>query len=107
MVTFLKITIKAFSLFFDAYILLRLFRSFIEDSQAGIKISPQDNNYMASTDRLVTLSGTIEEQMRATDLIVSKLSEDPHYTQSMNYPFSYPSRSFVKVFYFIVISCYS
>ncbi|KGN52226.1 protein BTR1 isoform X2 [Cucumis sativus] len=66
-------------------------KSFIEDSQAGIKISPQDNNYMASTDRLVTLSGTIEEQMRATDLIVSKLSEDPHYTQSMNYPFSYPT----------------
>ncbi|KAG6573860.1 Protein BTR1 [Cucurbita argyrosperma subsp. argyrosperma] len=66
-------------------------KSFIEDSQAGIKISPQDNNYMGSTDRLVTLSGTIEEQMRATDLIVSKLSEDPHYTQSMNYPFSYPT----------------
>ncbi|KAG7031990.1 Protein BTR1, partial [Cucurbita argyrosperma subsp. argyrosperma] len=66
-------------------------KTFIEDSQAGIKISPQDNNYMGSTDRLVTLSGTIEEQMRATDLIVSKLSEDPHYTQSMNYPFSYPT----------------
>lgn len=96
MVTFLKITIKVFSPFFDAHFLRRLFRSFIEDSQAGIKISPQDNNYMASTDRLVTLSGTIEEQMRATDLIVSKLSEDPHYTQSMNYPFSYPSRSLLR-----------
>ena len=79
--------------FLGANVLLPLCRSFIEDSQAGIKISPQDNNYMGSTDRLVTLSGTIEEQMRATDLIVSKLSEDPHYTQSMNYPFSYPSMS--------------
>ncbi|PQQ12584.1 protein BTR1 isoform X2 [Prunus yedoensis var. nudiflora] len=29
--------------------------------------------------------------MRAVDLIVSKLSEDPHYTQSMNAPFSYPA----------------
>lgn len=83
-------------LFLGAHIRLRLSRSFIEDSQAGIKISPQDNNYMGSTDRLVTLSGTIEEQMRATDLIVSKLSEDPHYTQSMNYPFSYPSRSLFR-----------
>ena len=83
-----------------------LCRTFIEDSQAGIKISPQDNNYMGSTDRLVTLSGTIEEQMRATDLIVSKLSEDPHYTQSMNYPFSYPSMSLfsfsISLWYYII-----
>lgn len=61
---------------------------------------------MGSTDRLVTLSGTIEEQMRATDLIVSKLSEDPHYTQSMNYPFSYPSRSLfrfsISLWYYII-----
>ncbi|KAK2969067.1 hypothetical protein RJ640_021106 [Escallonia rubra] len=31
-------------------------KSFIEDSQAGIKISPQDNNYVGLTDRLVTLT---------------------------------------------------
>ncbi|KAK7278615.1 hypothetical protein RJT34_23648 [Clitoria ternatea] len=65
-------------------------RSFIEDSQAGIKISPQDNNYYGQNDRLVTLTGTLDEQMRAIDLIVSKLAEDPHYAQSMNSPFSYP-----------------
>ncbi|KAK3030058.1 hypothetical protein RJ639_038469 [Escallonia herrerae] len=57
-------------------------KSFIEDSQAGIKISPQDNNYVGLTDRLVTLTGTLEEQMRATDLILLKLSEDPYYSQS-------------------------
>ncbi|KAK9911678.1 hypothetical protein M0R45_035573 [Rubus argutus] len=28
--------------------------------------------------------------MRAADLILSKLSEDSHYSQSMNAPFSYP-----------------
>ncbi|KAL2601355.1 hypothetical protein AAZX31_10G187700 [Glycine max] len=65
-------------------------RSFIEDSQAGIKISPQDNNYYGQNDRLVTLTGSFDEQMRAIELIVSKLSEDPHYAQSMNSPFSYP-----------------
>lgn len=66
-----------------------LSRSFIEDSQASIKISPQDNNYLGLTDRLVTLMGSLEEQMRAIDLILSKLTEDPHYTQFMNAPFSY------------------
>ena len=67
-----------------------LSRSFIEESQASIKISPQDNNYFGLNDRLVTLTGTLDEQMRAIDLIVSKLAEDPHYLQSMNSPFSYP-----------------
>lgn len=38
----------------------------------------------------MTVTGNLDEQMRAVDLIVSKLSEDPHYTQSMNAPFSYP-----------------
>ncbi|KNA06831.1 hypothetical protein SOVF_177350 isoform A [Spinacia oleracea] len=65
-------------------------KSFIEDSQAGIKISPQDNNYIGLTDRVVTLTGSFEEQMRAIDLILSKLSEDSLYLQSMNAPLSYP-----------------
>ncbi|KAM3698461.1 hypothetical protein ACB098_06G189500 [Castanea mollissima] len=65
-------------------------KSFIEESQAGIKISPQDNNYYGLNDRLVTVTGTLDEQMRAIDLILSKLAEDPHYSQSMNAPFSYP-----------------
>ncbi|XP_009361432.1 protein BTR1 isoform X2 [Pyrus x bretschneideri] len=66
-------------------------KSFIEESQAGIKISPQDNNYFGLNDRLVTVTGSLDEQMRAVDLIVSKLSEDSHYAQSMNAPFSYPA----------------
>ncbi|OMP12662.1 hypothetical protein COLO4_02905 [Corchorus olitorius] len=64
-------------------------KSFIEDSQAGIKISPQDNNFYGLNDRLVTLTGTLDEQMRAIDMILSKLSEDPHYSQAMHAPFSY------------------
>ncbi|WOH02421.1 hypothetical protein DCAR_0521810 [Daucus carota subsp. sativus] len=64
-------------------------KSFIEESQAGIKISPQDNSYAGISDRLVTVAGTIEEQMRAIDLILSKLSEDSYYIQSMSTPFPY------------------
>ncbi|KAF6171554.1 hypothetical protein GIB67_018078 [Kingdonia uniflora] len=64
-------------------------KSFIEDSRAGIKISPQDQNYTGLNDRLVTLTGSPDKQMRAISLILSKLLEDSHYTQSMNAPFSY------------------
>ncbi|KAE8700124.1 Protein BTR1 [Hibiscus syriacus] len=64
-------------------------KTFIVDSQAGIKISPQDNNFYGLNDRLVTLTGTLDEQMRAIELVLSKLSEDPHYSQAINAPFSY------------------
>ncbi|XP_021897822.1 protein BTR1 isoform X5 [Carica papaya] len=64
-------------------------KSFIEDSQAGIKISPLDNNYYGLSDRLVTLAGTLDEQMRAIYLILSKLTEDAHYSQAMHAPYSY------------------
>ncbi|KAM7268576.1 hypothetical protein ACFE04_010742 [Oxalis oulophora] len=64
-------------------------KSFIEESHAGIKISSQDNNYTGVSDRLVTVTGTLDEQMTAIDLILSKLSEDTHYSQSMNTPFTY------------------
>lgn len=69
-------------------------KSFIEDSQAGIKISPLDNSYFGLNDRLVTLTGTLDEQMRAIDLIISKLVEDPHYAQSFSAPFPYAGVSF-------------
>jgi RNA-binding protein Nova len=64
-------------------------KSFIEESQAGIKISPQDNSFAGLTDRLVTVTGTLEEQMRAIDLILSKLFDDPYYSQSASAPFPY------------------
>lgn len=65
-------------------------KSFIEDSHAGIKISPQDNGYVGLSDRLVTLTGSVSEQMRAIELILAKLTEDQHYLQAMNAPFTYP-----------------
>ncbi|KAK4761234.1 hypothetical protein SAY87_006127 [Trapa incisa] len=64
-------------------------KSFIEESQAAIKISSQDSNYYGLNDRLVTVTGRLDEQMRAIDLVLSKLSEDSHYPQSINTPFSY------------------
>ncbi|XP_068640668.1 protein BTR1-like isoform X2 [Aristolochia californica] len=69
-------------------------KSFQEDSQAGIKISPQENNFMGLHDRLVTLTGSLEEQMRAVYLILSKLAEDAHYSQSVNAPYSYAGVNF-------------
>ncbi|KAG9442203.1 hypothetical protein H6P81_018057 [Aristolochia fimbriata] len=69
-------------------------KSFQEDSQAGIKISPQENNFMGLHDRLVTLTGSLEEQMRALYLVLSKLAEDAHYSQSVNAPYSYAGVNF-------------
>lgn len=66
-----------------------MIKSFIEDSQANIKISPQDNSYMGLNDRLVSIVGTLDQQMNAIDLILSKLSEDSYYTQSSGPPFPY------------------
>ncbi|WOK98363.1 protein BTR1 [Canna indica] len=68
-------------------------KSFIEDSRAGIKISPQDNN-AGLNDRLVTLTGSFEEQMCAIFLILSKLMEDAHYPQTMTTPFTYSGVTF-------------
>ncbi|XP_047322348.1 protein BTR1-like isoform X1 [Impatiens glandulifera] len=64
-------------------------KSFIEDSHANIKISPQDINFPGLNDRLVTLSGNLDEQMRAIDLILSKLAEDPNYINSFTVPYPY------------------
>lgn len=61
----------------------------MESSHAGIKISSQNDHYAGLSDRLVTVVGTISEQMRAIDLILLKLTKDPYYTQSMNVPLSY------------------
>lgn len=65
------------------------YRSFIEDSRAGIKILPQDENFPGLHDRIVIVIGTLGEQMRAIELILYKLAEDAHYVQNMNAPFPY------------------
>ncbi|XP_072967636.1 protein BTR1-like [Typha angustifolia] len=69
-------------------------KSLIEDSHAGIKISPQDNNYAGLHDRLVTVTGSFDQQMRAIFLILSKLLEDVHYPPSLSSPFPYAGVNF-------------
>ncbi|KAL0905137.1 hypothetical protein M5K25_027318 [Dendrobium thyrsiflorum] len=64
-------------------------KSLIEESQADIKISPLGRKYAGFNDRLVTVTGSLEEHMRAITLLMSKVAEDAHYKQSMNLPFSY------------------
>ncbi|XP_011031614.1 PREDICTED: RNA-binding protein Nova-1-like isoform X3 [Populus euphratica] len=66
-----------------------IIKSFIEESHAGIKISPLDTDFFGLTDRLVTITGTLEEQMHAIDLILSKLTDDTHYLQNMHASLSY------------------
>ncbi|KAH6832675.1 binding to TOMV RNA 1L [Perilla frutescens var. hirtella] len=66
-----------------------IIRSLIEDSGADIKISPQDMYYPGLQDRLVMVTGTLAEQLRAIELIILKLLMDPHYQQSPNTPFPY------------------
>lgn len=65
-------------------------KAFIEDSNAGIKISPQDNNYAGLHDRLVTITGPFDRQMHAIDLILNKLMDDVHYPHNLSTPFPYP-----------------
>ncbi|GMI83360.1 BINDING TO TOMV RNA 1S (SHORT FORM), binding to TOMV RNA 1L (long form), BINDING TO TOMV RNA 1 [Hibiscus trionum] len=82
-------------------------KSFIDGSQAGIKISPQDNNFYGLNDRLVTVTGTLDEQLRAIDLILSKLCEDPHYSQAMHAPFSYAGvlSFYLAIEFYVCINC--
>ncbi|XP_073293229.1 protein BTR1 isoform X1 [Primulina huaijiensis] len=76
-----------------------IIRSLIEDSRAGIKISPQDNYFPGLHDRLVTVTGTLREQMRAIELILLKLVADSYYNQSVNAPFSYAAVAYSAMNY--------
>lgn len=67
----------------------------MDDSQAVIKISRLDHSYYGLNDRLVTLTGTLDEQMRALELILLKLSEDTLYSQTMTVPYTYAGMTFM------------
>lgn len=76
-------------------ILVCLCRAFVEDSGANIKLSSHDQTIPGVSDRMVTITGTLEKQLRAVDSIISKLSEDPNYAQYANAPISYPGMSYI------------
>lgn len=79
-------------------IIVRWIRSFIDESNAGIKISPQEQVYAGVNDRIVTLTGSLEEQMCAIELILSKLIEDSHYSHTVHTPYPYSGRIFTTPF---------
>jgi len=74
-----------------------MIKSLIDESQAGIKISPQDQSFPGVIDRIVTLTGSLEEQMRAVYLILSKLNEDSHYSHTVNTPYPYAGVNFPAI----------
>jgi len=54
-------------------------KSFIEDSGASIQVSSKDAMPYGVVDREVTISGSLEQAMRATALVASKMIDDPNY----------------------------
>ncbi|CAI5527797.1 unnamed protein product, partial [Closterium sp. Naga37s-1] len=64
-------------------------RSFVEDSQATIKLSSQDTAGPGFAERLITIGGSLEQKLRAVALLLTKMSEDPTYVQYADVPLSY------------------
>ncbi|GHP02038.1 hypothetical protein PPROV_000079400 [Pycnococcus provasolii] len=64
-------------------------RSFVDDSGAQIKISSQDATPVGVTDRIITVTGTLEQQLRAVALTVTKMAEDPSYPMYAAMPINY------------------
>lgn len=64
-------------------------KSFMEDSGAAIKLSSQEASPPGITDRLVTVAGTLEQQLRAVALVLTKISEEPMYAQYGTAPLAY------------------
>lgn len=64
-----------------------LLRSLIADSLADIQVSSLDENNVASHERLVTVTGNFDAQLKAIELILEKLSEDVEYPPNLSSPF--------------------
>ncbi|CAK9202008.1 unnamed protein product [Sphagnum troendelagicum] len=72
-------------------------KMFVEDSGANIKLSSQDQSIPGVSDRIVTITGTLDQQLRAVALILTKLIEDPNYSQYVNTPISYPGKTLIGI----------
>ncbi|KAJ7520856.1 hypothetical protein O6H91_19G026100 [Diphasiastrum complanatum] len=64
-------------------------KTFIEDSQANIKLSSQEQILSGLSDRIVMITGNLEQQVRAAELVLGKVSPDSSYAQYGNAPLSY------------------
>lgn len=54
-------------------------KSFVEDSGATISVSSKDALTAGLTDREATISGSLEQVMRATALVATRMVDDPNY----------------------------
>mmetsp|Transcript_26759 Transcript_26759/g.58267 ORF Transcript_26759/g.58267 Transcript_26759/m.58267 type:complete len:359 (-) Transcript_26759:400-1476(-) len=66
-------------------------RSYVEDSGAHIKLSGQDMMVPGVHERVITITGTLEQQLRAVALIITKMAEDPNFPMHSSVVLSYPS----------------
>lgn len=67
-------------------------RAFTEDSGATIKVSSKQSMPAGVSDRVVTISGSTEQALRATALVASKLTEDSGYPSILR-PYTYGHQS--------------
>lgn len=72
-------------------------RTFVEDSQAEIKLSPQDRMPPGVADRILTITGTIEQVLRAVALVATALSEDEGYAALAARSSTYSSHAMASV----------
>jgi RNA-binding protein Nova len=64
-------------------------RSYTEDSGAAIKLSNKDATPPGVTDRVVSISGSLEQALRATALVVTRAVEEPGYPPTIARPYTY------------------
>jgi len=64
-------------------------RSFIDDSGAAIKLSAKDAAPPGVNDRVVSITGTLEQALRATALVVTRATEEASYPAAIPRPYTY------------------
>ena len=72
-------------------------RGFAEDSGASISVSPQERSTRPdrmgpATDRIVTITGGVQQILRAVALIVTTVAEDPNYVRNVGLSVNYAPR---------------
>ena len=64
-------------------------RSFTDDSGAEIKLSNKESMFPGVTDRVVTICGSMEQALRATALVSSRITDEPAYPPTILRPYTY------------------
>lgn len=68
-------------------------KSFSVDSGANISVSPQEKGRGFEYDRIVTMSGSLDQLLRAVALVMAKVAENPVYMSNMGMFLDYASAS--------------